>query len=479
MKYRPHSTQGALLALMISAATHLLSAEDAPSYHPVSNTGDPATRGRGIQRAMTLLATSTPEHRNTVRVLFYGQSITEQDWWKIVADDLRRRFPDANLIIENRALGGFSSQRLVKTAETDLYSFYPDLMVFHVYGSHTEYENIIRRTRERTTAEVLIQTDHCNRDENLTEETAPAKLIPDGKIWGAFMNYKFLPETASKYGCALLDQRNLWKQYLTENKLAAKDLLRDGVHLNSHGCFVMAEIVKAYLIKRDDVTLDPMNCDTVKTFTIGKELQWSAGKLALAFEGNRVDVVVKEGPGAPAPFLIDGKKPSQFPELYQFTRALAKPGGKWPVVMDLSYEKPPILEEWTMQVRKDSAESNRYAFTLEGSRTGPDGEGSSDQRFVSKSGRIVIDPEDWDVDYALGLAKVKPVPDKFTVKWAVVPRFVDEFVSPGIKDSKSETVVTLAQGLSNSPHTLEIAGGPQTPIAALRIYRPPFRKNTP
>ena len=83
---------------------------------------------------MRLLATSTPQKRNTVRVLFYGQSITEQRWWQAVADDLRSRFPDANLVIENRALGGFASQMLVKTAETDLYPFYPDLLIFQVYG---------------------------------------------------------------------------------------------------------------------------------------------------------------------------------------------------------------------------------------------------------------------------------------------------------------------------------------------------------
>lgn len=85
--------------------------------------GDPAKLGLGIQRTMALLATSTPQHRNTVKVLFYGQSITEGPWWKEVADDLHRRFPNANLQIENRALGGFSSQLLVRTAESDLYSF--------------------------------------------------------------------------------------------------------------------------------------------------------------------------------------------------------------------------------------------------------------------------------------------------------------------------------------------------------------------
>src|ERR1019366_4089894 len=129
-----------------AATMALADAANEPALPPPRNLGDPATLGLGVQRTMTLLAASTPEHRNTVRVLFYGQSITEQDWWKSVADDLRRRFPNANLIIENRALGGYASQLLVKSAETDLYSFQPDLLIFYVYGSHIEYENIIRRT---------------------------------------------------------------------------------------------------------------------------------------------------------------------------------------------------------------------------------------------------------------------------------------------------------------------------------------------
>lgn len=106
-------------------------AAQTPPYPTPKNLGDPAKLGLGIQRTMTLLATSTPEHRNTVRILFYGQSITEQNWWQNVAADLKQRFPNANLQIENRALGGFASQLLVNTAETDLYPFYPDLMIFH------------------------------------------------------------------------------------------------------------------------------------------------------------------------------------------------------------------------------------------------------------------------------------------------------------------------------------------------------------
>ena len=189
---------GLTLAGLLAVSVAPVRAQSQATYPPPKNLGDPAKLGLGIQRTMTLLATSTPQHRNTVRILFYGQSITEQNWWQNVADDLKRRFPNANLIIENRALGGFSSQLLVKTAETDLYPFYPDLMIFHVYGAHNNYEDIIRRTRERTTAEVLIQTDHVTQDDDLNEETDPAKLRPDGKIWNSFMNYLWLPTLAQK-----------------------------------------------------------------------------------------------------------------------------------------------------------------------------------------------------------------------------------------------------------------------------------------
>src|SRR6187431_303683 len=120
--------------------------------------GDVSQRGRNVQRTMRLLTESTPQKKNTVRILFYGQSITAQKWTKLVTEDLKKRFPNTNIISENRALSGYASQLLVRTAETDLYPFQPDLVIFHVYGAHDKYEDIFRRTRERTCAEILIQT---------------------------------------------------------------------------------------------------------------------------------------------------------------------------------------------------------------------------------------------------------------------------------------------------------------------------------
>ena len=65
----------------------------ATSPFPPVKFPDASDWGKNIQRTMRLLATSTAEKRNTVRILFYGQSITEQKWARLVEDDLRWRFP--------------------------------------------------------------------------------------------------------------------------------------------------------------------------------------------------------------------------------------------------------------------------------------------------------------------------------------------------------------------------------------------------
>ena len=470
----PRAFRAQLIAVL-SLLCVLASPADSDSFPP-TKFPDPGAWGKNLQRTMRLLSTSTAAKRNTVRILFYGQSITEQGWAKRVEEDLRRRFPYANLIVENRALGGFASQLLVKTAETDLYPFQPDLLIFHVYGAHDKYEDIIRRTRERTTAEILMQTDHVTKPADFTEETDASKLPPAGKHWDAFMNHNWLPSLAKKYGAELCDQRTLWKAYLTENKLEPKALLRDDVHLNAHGEWFMAECVKAYL--RFDTKLGPSPAeDWVKTYQVGKDVRWANGTLRLHFEGSRVEAIAKQGQAEPASIQIDGRKPSEFAELYGFTRAVTHPDGKWPVkwpvIAPVGSEQPLLVEEWSLAVTRDAADEKRFAFSLAGSKTGPDGDGRSDARFVSKSGRVVIEPDAWNVGYALRLAGIKPMPEKLLVKWWVLPFFADKFVSPDVNDATSETIVPIAQGLSNAKHVLEISGTEATPIEAIRVYRPP------
>jgi len=173
--------------------------------------------GDQIQRTMTLLATSTPQQRNRVRILFYGQSVTPGVWSKEVAVWLRKQYPHADLEIENRAIGGFSAPALIHTAESDLYPYYPDLLIFHVYGGDTsgELEEIIARTRRRTTAEILIRTPHFRWPKDLARdaaENAAARELNEANQRQAAK----IRQIAAKYDCELRDVRVRWREYMKQ-----------------------------------------------------------------------------------------------------------------------------------------------------------------------------------------------------------------------------------------------------------------------
>jgi hypothetical protein len=89
---------------------------------------------------------------------------------------------------------------------------------------------------------------------------------------------------------------------------------------------------------------------------------------------------------------------------------------------------------------------------------------------------VVIEPEDWSLDYDRRVSK-KPVPAGSECHWRVVPFFLDAYEPPAIEDSSLEYATTIAQGLVNGPHRLEIVSetGEPIPIRAVRIYEPPFK----
>ena len=458
----------AQIFLWLGTVTTLAAAPAPTDFPPVAPRTDTAQLGAALQRSMGLMASSTPQDRNTVRVLFYGQSITEQAWWKIVADDLRRRFPDAHFVIENRAIGGHAAQLLVKTAEADLYPFQPDLLIFHVYGSHIDYESIIQRVRERTTADILMTTDHVTKDDQLDEETDASKLT--SAKWDAFMNHKFLPQTAAKYDAELGDLRTGWKNYLRDNKLSAAELLKDGVHLNKHGEFVMAELVKPYLRYDPQLSARARN-DTVRTFVVGRDLAGRDGRLVFDFEGRRVDAILAPGVAVRGAVRIDGRKPSELPETYRFTRVSAFPQSNWPVLLKVGSGAPLLVEDWTLTLDDVSADGKQAKFSLAGSKTGADGNGISGEKFVSKSRRVVIEPGEWNLEFCYKVFK-RALPPGHKATWKVIAFSADELKPPPAGPSGTELTVTLAQGLENARHHLEITGGGEAGLRAIRVYRP-------
>jgi hypothetical protein len=452
------------LGLAIEAGPGVARAEDPAPFPPPRAPKDTASLGLHIQRSMTLLATSTPEHRNKVRILFYGQSITEQGWWEQVVADLRRRFPDADLEVENRAIGGFASQLLVRPAEHDVYPYYPDLVIFHVYGDHRQYENIIRSIRSRTAAEVLMQTDHVTK-----WPPEPIESSNDaGAKWDHRMHTEILPGIARKYGCGLADIRSAWTDYLKENKLEPSALLADDVHLNDHGKYLMAELIKARLVYRPDLPSDDWR-GLARTFEVGKDVSWKEGRLSMPFQGNRVDVIAADSaPGSSTVrVLVDGKKPSEFPGAYAITRPTPNPWSALALVR-VDHDRPLLAEDWTLTVTSFQDNPPRWQYRVDGSKTGPDGSGDNASTFRSNSGRVRIEPESW--------FQKKPVEPGYQVRWTVRPLFADSYIPPKVDDPSREQSTTLIQGLPNGSHTLElVAESSEMPaIRAIRVYDPPI-----
>ena len=453
-----------LLTALAATAT-LAAAADEVTFPPLKTPGDVTTRGAALQHTMTLLHTAAVEKKNRVRILFYGQSITEQEWWKEVNRDLKKRFPLATLEVENRAIGGHAAPLLEKAAEADLYPWQPDLVIFHVYGAHDSYERIIRRIRERTTAEVLIQTDHMGAKDSLDEPMDAAALKPEQ--WNPWMNYSFLPATAKKYGCELLPVRDVWKAYLRENNLEPRALLKDDVHLNAQGNFLMAEAVKTALVYRSDDKPDTWG-GLVKEISL-TDASWKDDTLTVNFEGNRVDGVWSGTAGAAgsgASLRIDGNAPEEIRQLFAFTRTTAYDGSAWPCLLRVQRGATQLLDEdWTITLGHTSPDYQSFLFSVTGSKTGPDGVGSAGKKFVSKSGRIVIEPGDWNLQFCQRTFG-RRLPEGFRITFKSARQWDTLPLGSG----------TFVKGLPNGPHTLELSGAAirRSGLTGLRIYKPPF-----
>ena len=432
----------------------------------------PDTSGYGLytSRTLHLLHSSTAEEPNTVKILVYGQSISEQAWWLQVKAHLESRFPHVRLIMENKAIGGFSSQILCKTVEMDVSSFYPDLVLLHIYGSNTAYDSVLYTIRSRTTAEVAIQTDHY------TGENA----------WSDTMSYHLLPALAEKYKCDVINIRDPWKKYLAERHLQPADLLRDNVHLNAWGEFLMAELIMPFFDVYPGPVSDPLGLLT--TFRVGEDIDFEEGVLVLEFDGNRAvavfDTAVRSEP-CRATVRVDGHAPSEYAGTWFMTRPYANDGRAWPwqlpAMIRVQRTAPWVEEEWTCTFTEAGPPYDDFQFEIRGSHTGFDGAGRGSEDFVSLSGRVIIgsgdaqDGGDWHLKRSYRVLKTETRPGD-VVRWKTYSTGVDTLLVPAASGPDADSTVTLFQGIPNGPHQLAIRSrdGQPLPLVEIRVYRPPF-----
>ena len=459
-------------------------------YIPPDPEPDQPFFGGRIQRTMSLLAHSSPARRQTVRILFYGQSIVAGMPWRKLIRRLQETYPYADIVAENRAIGGWDATKLARTATQDLYPFYPDLVVFRVYGGEDtgELERILRNIRKYTTAEIMTLT-HTYLAQPTEENEHSAQ------------NQRLL---AQKYNCELVEVREAWRSYLDKHKLPHNALLGDNIHPNPKGYAIMCDlamrhfrpntlfpggwggIVKTYEARRpleerkDEITFTGAPWKVEGPGAVGDS---PSSAMKLRFIGNRVDVVAFpcEDVGS-AKIMIDGRAPSSFPELYACTKAMQGKGisirpdyEQTPIVNRVTLGANPLIEDWTLRVTEVRSPKD-FSYEVVGSVTGHDGVGDSKERFVSKSGRITIEPQDIVISWLFEYRKERLVCG-VEGDWKVVPMFVDQWRPTGKADPGRWERLTLAQGLENREHTIEIIpdGNGNIPVKELIVHEPPLK----
>lgn len=436
---------------------------------PLPELPDTTRYGQYTSRTLHLLQSGTAEKPNTVKILVYGQSISEQDWWKQVKESIRTSFPHARLVMENKSIGGFASSLLCKTVEMDVSAFYPDMVLLHIYGSNQLYDSVLYTIRSRTAAEVAIQTDHYTGE----------------SPWSDTMSYYFLPQMAEKYKCDLINIRDPWKKYLADHQLKAKDLLKDDVHLNKHGEFVMAELIKPLFHYKSKYKPDPFGLCAM--LVAGKDFKIRKGKLELPFSGNRVDVIFRKNtPAVKAKVLLDDKLPSSYQGTWFMTRPYASSGKAWPwtlpAMIHVGHLVPWLAEEWTCRFTEAMAPYEDFSFEISGSVTGLDGSGKGSEDFSSPSKRVIIRKGDADKGGDWHLNRSNKVMNTIVnagdeVKWKTYSISCDTLQPESTMKAGEKAIVTLFQGVPNTGHLLRLDSETHfaLPIEEIKVYRPYYR----
>ena len=153
-----------------------------------------------------------------------------------------------------------------------------------------------RRTRERTTAEMLIQNDHLRATDAL-EEADPARLGPRKEVWSQFMNRFRLPARSGRAlrGRARRPARPLEAGISKTTTSRRRRCSRARPPQRA----ATTSWPRSSSLALPGLTTRPSRARAgrklVRTWRVGREVKWERGRLALEFEGNRVDLIAGAG----------------------------------------------------------------------------------------------------------------------------------------------------------------------------------------
>jgi len=424
------------------------------------------------------------------KVLYYGQSIIEQNWSVKVSDYLRLRFGAEVFEFANSAIGAHLAERLVKTAESDVYPSQPDLIILHVNGSHFSYEKLVSNIVKFTSAELIIANDHVTHPGELREFTNPWLIRVTNLLcraiffafrerrmlnWRSWINNIFIRRMAYKYNLSMIDVRYNWKQYVLQQRLAPVDLTVDGAHLNDIGNALMERI---FVASFDSVFAKIGSEGTPKYLEVSAEgfVPNDDGSFDFKFTGTKIELVLGNVPTERVKLLIDSVPPTQMPGGIQYSRSTHFPGTNWPVLLRVGSAKGLRVQgNLSFRLFNFSTDRKEFEFTL----TINDGDqisyGNSREGFLV--GDIVVAPDDWNVSHAVDVLNIT-LPDEFIVSVAGYSVGVDELNAESYTSgqrSLNGRIVLLAQQLPLARHLLHIDCLEAAKLHSVRIYSPQAR----
>ena len=402
---------------------------------------------------------------------------------------IRQRFPHAPPIVYKRRVEpGMPWDFAYGWVKQFVAAQQPDLIFTYTLGTPEGLDALLTEIRRHTTADIIVPSIHFVKASTMTPEDIQSGVAPWDRI----------REICRKHGAEFVDNRRELAEYLQRTGVKPVALLGDPVHQNYLGRMLVWDNVSRHIAKPDHFSYAPESRErriavTQPTQTATEQVSllgdWltsggavhaakAGARLKVRFTGNRIDVLGRKLPGGGSvQIVIDGKPAARAPVFYcNFIRPVrgasdTKPSIAAPHAVDLGRNVVP--QTWTIVVT-----SNMGDYRVEGSVTGPDGEGNVARPFVSRSGQIGLDPKHWR--FAKNETRNHKVifgnhtGDTFTF---------DVYRSArGTLSFRGEKPTSLAepvvQNLPNREHTLEIiaTGDGDVAIEGLYVFQPPEKE---
>ena len=308
-----------------------------------------------------------------------------------------------------------------------------------------------------------------------------------------------LRDVCRKHGVEFVENRRELAEYLKRIGRKPSALLGDSAHQNEHGlCCTWDNIVRHiarperfnydFQSRERRLLVSPPTKSGMESVVLSNGWPAADGmvraskpgeRIKVEFTGNRIDMLGRAVKGGGTiRVLIDGQPAHQAPIFYSTSvKAQPKsfpwkivgpgPGDVGPHAVELATNLVP--QTWTITLTSETGD-----YRLEGSVTGPDGEGNSTKPFTSRSGQIHIDPDLWRFNRQENKGEFtygNRAGDKYTfdVYRSAIGQVSFSAAEPGPLHRP------LVENLPNGKHTLEIVtqGDGDMAIESFYVFQPP------